>query len=265
MADADWKKVVVDNGIAQVDLPSWRHYYRFVSVNLLKYDYIYRGQTDFTWKLESSLDRLAKRHPRGDRKEHLGLFKYATQGRRGQNPRRPEGENEWWALGQHFGLATPLLDWTTSPFVAAYFAYIEPTDVDERPGRRAVWALARGYVRDRSRQLEQSYRGRKRPPIIEFVRPLSDENARLISQSGLFTRAPDGKSIDEWVGTNFEGETLQVLWKITLPSDDRNKALRDLNGMNVNHMTLFPDLYGSAKFCNTAFQVPSYEISPDEG
>lgn len=96
-------------------------------------------------------------------------------------------------------------------------------------------------------------------PEIVVVRPRSDENQRLLSQGGLFTRAPLQISIDEWVKTHFtENHGTFVLVKFLIPNKDREIALRMLNRMNINHATLFPDLYGASRYCNTVLQIASY-------
>jgi hypothetical protein len=118
----------------------------------------------------------------------FGCFQVCDRGRRGTNPPSLI-ENDWWALGQHFGLATPLLDWTRSPFAALYFAFEELTT--EPTNSRVVYALNQGAVLQKDDELAHGPSYEKgRLPIIEFIDPMSDENQRLVSQGGLFTRAP---------------------------------------------------------------------------
>lgn len=216
------------------------------------------------------------------REQHLQQFKFAARGRRGPNPSLLEDENSWWALGQHHGLATPLLDWTTSPFVAAFFAFIE-VDEPQTP-QRAIYALHKPTIelrakskareeniqrREQLRQAEES--GKKLGPLqrialesnvepeVKFIRPLSDENQRLVNQGGLFTRAPASKTLEEWVQENHDPDDRgYILIKMLVPNKDRDGCLRNLNRMNINHLSLFPDLYGASKFCNLFSEINRY-------
>jgi hypothetical protein len=155
----------------------------------------------------------------------------------------------WWALGQHFGLATPLLDWTRSPFAAAYFAFEEIGS--DSTHHRVVYGLDQRAVKQKSDEVleAQSFES-GRPPVIEFVDPTSDENQRLVSQSGLFTRAPIGTPIEQWIARAFESSTEGALLRIEIPNGDRLACLRALNRMNINHLSLFPDLTGSSRSTN---------------
>ena len=259
-----WITSRVNNGFYEVRLSSWKYFSNYINDIYLDYNhYIWRGQKREDWKLEPSLDRIFKNKDKKKtaagitREHHLSNFQYATRGRRGFNP--PElSENEWWALGQHQGLQTPFLDWTSSPYVAAYFAFAE--DGKDITPRRAIWAMFRPSIDAKNIILKKNHHGSDRPPIIEIVSPLSGDNSRLVNQAGLFTRAPDNVDIETWFIDNFKEDKPNVLRlvKITVPDHDRDIALRSLNRMNINHLTLFPDLYGASKYCNLSLVTKSY-------
>lgn len=212
-------------------------------------DYIFRGQSNAQWKLEPTLNRLIK-HARAtgvkqgslDRfvSVHLDRFRLEIRGRRGDNPPKLE-EDELWALGQHFGLATPLLDWSLSPYISAFFALgsINGDQVD-----RVLWCLHRAKVNSINKRLKDQEK-------LLLVIPESNDNKRLLGQSGLFSKGPVMKSVDDWVSEK-AGRKHAILLKIVFPGnfEFRKKALKKLQLMNINHSTLFPDLFGASLFCN---------------
>ena len=257
-----WTAVSYESGVATIDLFSWDYFGDFIYDRLLNYThFIYRGHRCDNSLLDSTLDRLLrKRHGYLDEKHvaaQLERFKYAARGRRGTNPPELRTENDWWALGQHHGLATPLLDWTASPYAAAYFAFCNSRVDDTR--KRVVFALSQNAVKTKCDEIVKAHSGTGKPSTIEFFKPLSDENSRLVNQGGLFTRAPLGINIEEWVKEKFKDEKKYWrLLKLRVPSSDRVKCLKELNKMNINHLTLFPDLYGASTFCNTSASISSY-------
>lgn len=249
------------NGVQEYGLSSWKYFSDFINQEMLDYTtYVYRGHGNYKWKLEPTIDRLIKQPTSIKREQHLERFKFATRGRRGTNPIRIEDENEWWALGQHHGLATPLLDWTESPFVALYFAASSAKNA--KSSHFTVFAisqLAIGRTNIKVRENEEIPLVNGHKQTVKIIRPLSDENARLVSQRGLFTRGPNNVDLESWVTKNTPIDNQKIyLMKIKIPSTGIEECLRYLNRMNINHSTLFPDLPGASEFCNSHLTIPKY-------
>jgi hypothetical protein len=261
-----WQEGQVKDGVSSVGLSNWKYFHDYVRQEMLEYShYIWRGQRESQWTLESTLDRLQRGMSQKLRtslaQTHLNRFKLAIRGRRGSHPSKIENNNEWWALGQHQGLATPLLDWTESPFVALYFAFENP--LRPQTGQRSVWALS-GALWPKIKEISEKHLSTNPqpttpPPILEYIRPPQDENARLVSQAGLFTRVPLGDTVDDWVRKAFAGDNeISHLIKISISEKGRLDCLRTLNKMNINHLTLFPDVYGASEHCNKSLQIVRY-------
>ena len=250
-----------DHGVVEIKLLSWKYFSDYINQEMLDYtDYVYRGHGNSQWKLEPTLDRIVKTPISYKREELLEKFKFETRGRRGSNPSLLEDDNDWWALGQHHGLYTPLLDWTESPFVALYFA----ASVAQKEKSRSLSVFC---LSQRSVQIKNNYINdnndvelvNNQKPTIKIVRPLTDENSRLVSQRGLFTRGPNNIDIETWIKKFPSGsKTAMELIKISMPNTGIQDCLRYLNRMNINHSTLFPDLTGASEYCNKALTTKNY-------
>lgn len=250
-----WTIVKAEHGMWEVKLSSWKWLHDYIHQEMLEYEhYVWRGQRSDNWLLEPSFERQTKGKSIDKKtellEEHLENFKYAVRGRRGEHPPKIETENEWWALGQHHGLGTPLLDWTHSPFVALYFAFHK--NIRPQTKYRTVYGV-------NPTSLEYPTDEDISNQTCEFIRPLADDNPRLVNQGGIFSRLPIGTDVESWMKRNHEKEySSGALIKIKIPNTGRIECLTTLNRMNINHSTLFPDIYGSSEFCNTKLKINGY-------
>jgi hypothetical protein len=284
-----WK---CEEAMAVTKVNNWHEFVVLLETDFLDWnEYIFRGQRDSTWPLRSKFDREYRRaknllkntdplkglnqkdkslveqsNPKmslGTRKNVLNRlldsFKNACTGRRGQSP-KSLSDIEWWTLGQHFGLSTPLLDWTKSPYVAAYFALIELC-LDSNSDR-AVWAYSQiGMVEIFINSPQFDQQNSSQSDAIEIISGLIDENSRIISQSGLFTKTPIGEDVEEFISDkiNLTGMS-PILYKIEIPSSEREAFLRHLEAMNIHAGSLFPDILGAAEFANRSLERESTDL-----
>jgi len=253
-------KGIYDRGVLSITLDEWDEFYHEIRRFRGYRDYVWRGQRCGypEWELKARFDRSHKYKNEDEREsvldKHYDAFRKAVRGRRGPNP--PElKENDLWAIGQHNSLSTPLLDWTESPFVAAYFAFVEEAErSDDKLSKRVVYALNRDikrWYRRVSGSSEKEY-------FIEFPEIEAHENIRFLAQAGVFTKALKGQDVKRRVQKSYNENNHRNrigLAEIMIPESQRIKCLMDLNQMNINHASLFPDIYGSAIFCNLKLEI----------
>jgi len=251
---------IYDRGVLSITLAEWDEFYDEIGRFRGYRDYVWRGQCRGypEWELKARFDRAPKYKNEDERDkvrdEHYAAFRKAVRGRRGANP--PElKDDDLWALGQHNSLATPLLDWTESPFVAAYFAFVEEAERnDDKLSKRVVYALNR----DIKRWFRRVNGSNEKEYFIEFPEIKAHENARFLAQAGVLTKALKGQDVKRRVQKSYNESNHRNrigLAEILIPESQRRKCLMDLNQMNINHASLFPDIYGSAIFCNLKLEI----------
>lgn len=218
-------------------------------------NYIFRGQADAKWKLESTLARsLKKKYEKSsDKKEatekHLKRFKENIRGRTSVDL-ISASDVEIWALGQHFGLYTPLLDWTRSPYVALFFSLFGPCESK----KRSLWAIVEEDI--------DGINVTKKSDInsVHIFSPLTHHNERLVNQRGIFLNIPIGIELENWV-KKAKDQGWVTMYKIVFPDSIRNDALSALNNMNINHLSLFPDLNGASLCTNYQLEIEPFLLN----
>ena len=247
----------VDGNIPSTRVKNWSHLVEIINEDALfehTDQVLFRGQRHSHWGLTPSIARLSGTGIYKEKwaQKHLESFKYSIRGRTKIPVAQMSNNEDVWSLGQHYGLWTPLLDWSRSPFVAMFFAFVEPDPKDESPRNysRALFYLNKS-------KLEELL------TTDIFVNPLSSDHDRLISQDGLFTLSPSGETSLELEILNALGENdintddaevlKEYIFKIHIPMEDEQERLQCLNAlkrMNIHYANLYPDVAGSSLHCN---------------
>jgi len=158
----------------------------------------------------------------------------------------PDQNGAFFNLAQHHGYPTPLLDWTYSPYVGAFFAYrgIRESDAQKAEPDTTV----RIFIFDQMRWREDYQQLSKitgAPPHFSIMEFIAIDNARLIPQQSIssLTNIDD---IEEYIQT-MESERKRYLEVVDLPISERSLVIRELSAMGVTAGSLFPGLDGACE------------------
>jgi hypothetical protein len=210
---------------------------------------LFRGQSNTGWELQTTLERYnanvvtwldyfriasaarAEIESLADRRWGLPKFEKMSEWATRNSPWIEDMPGyDYLVYLRHHGFPSPLLDWSRSPYVAAFFAFRSPGTSDV-----AIYAY-----------LEQTGSGKgglASEPTIHTQGRHVTAHARHIRQQceyTICTSYDDELRIAQHEEVFVRGEEDQdLLWKFTLPANERMPVLRELDSYNLNAFSLF--------------------------
>ena len=243
--DAKFTPIQDTNELVPHQCASWADFKEWAdSVRRVGEICAFRGHGSNKFRLRTSLQRVGRNRLERYCSETLPEFLSHVEAVEGTRFTLSNGEDYSTLLGlaQHHGLPTPLLDWTRSPYVAAFFAFMDAIEwQDSRDATHVrIYGLSNRFITQTA----------KSSITIPFYRPYAAalqigplRNPRLYAQQGLFmvTNAVNVEHVLLEAGMKDEQEFLIAA---DVPIKFASEALQDLKYMGLTAATMFPGLDG---------------------
>lgn len=246
-------------------------------INGLPNHYIYRGQANSNWGLQSSVERvvgLAWNSHSAQKFEEFSLERFQSKFHLYDTENcQPNSKLAWLAAMQHYGTPTRLVDFSESPYVALYFA-LESFNYTANANfslfaldYRAILEKSIEHIKSVDRDFKetrQSIQGKQDEIFEKIVDRFSYDiawitepkilNARIDRQSGSFLLSGNReKKIEEILSLELYKDV--DMRKLEIPRGLASGVYALLRKMNVTSKSLYGDLDGLAKSIRMEMQV----------
>ncbi|MFN7505866.1 MAG: FRG domain-containing protein [Limnobacter sp.] len=199
-------------------------------------DVLFRGQKE-DWPL---LPKLARLRFRGELAVREAEARMLTSLRTRALPYLdtvPQNDWDWLTIAQHYGMATRLLDWSTNPLAALWFAV-------EQPARKNQDAVI--WVFTPSQDDHVANPDSSSPFNSDRTRVFMPKhiNRRIVAQHGWFTVHYIRKTDSKFVPLEKNERYTKSLMKLRIPAQSFPSIRTELDRCGINAATLYGDLVG---------------------
>lgn len=240
------------SAIEPLPVRSWDEFKRYFLSSQPQYRFIFRGQENNRWRLRTHFHRTGRTDLRRFMRRDISILHQHSSAltRHIYDLERPIENAAFFSLVQHHGFPTPLLDWTYSPFVAAYFAFRHI-----RPSANTEGRSVRIHVFNKETWCEDFQQVRKIDPAplhLSVLEPLAIDNQRMLPQQALST-VTNIDDLESYIQGTEHKTNRQYLQVIDIPASERGLAIQDLSIMGITAAALFPGLDGLCEHMKERF------------
>ncbi|QZN90449.1 FRG domain-containing protein [Idiomarina abyssalis] len=219
---------------------SWKDFKDYLS-GFSKSKYLFRGQRE-PWRLRTSFHRKGRyRISEFTSKDVKQLHKRLSAITKHYfNLEVPDQNGSFFNLLQHHGYPTPLLDWSYSPFVSAFFAFRDlPQNYDGDGYVRIYIFNSEAWINNYT-QIQNLDPPCPHLSVMEFI---AIDNPRLVPQQAV-TTVTNIDDIEAYLLEKAKDDKVAYIQAIDIPANEREHVMRDLRFMGITAGSMFPSIDG---------------------